>query len=1047
MKLSEFCVNRPVTTIMTIASIVVLGLIGLTRLPLNENPDVQMNFLSVNATYTSSSPEEVEREITIPLEDVLSTTSYLETMESQSRTNGANVSMRFADGVDIDMAALEVRDKLDQVRGDLPDELRRLYIFRFDPNAFPVLMVRVAWDGSQSELHHIVEDVLIRKLMRIDGVAEVDARGMDVPQVLVDMDQDALQAYRVDVRNLAGIIRTNNTNTSGGNIYSAGRKYSVRSIGEYQSVEEIANTPVRGATIRLNDLANVRMGFPEKKAASRLNGKESVTLRITKASNANTVEVVQNVKAALAEIEANPNYDKLGLLVFRDDSVTILNSLTALYQSGLLGAILATIVLFLFLRKLRSTLIIQMAIPISVVTAFLIMYLLRVFGGSNISINLISLSALMVSVGMLLDNSVVVLENIFRHKQEENCDAKEAAIKGAGEVTMPVIAATSTTLVVFLPMFFMRGGGGGRGPGAFSSSSTDFPVVVCVALIASLVVALTLVPLLASKVFTGRERATRQGIVRLRSLYRNFLDHALRWRYAVGMVALALPFLAMYLFGQIERELEPYAEDREIEYRITFPTSFTLEQMTAVFDNLESRYMARQDELEIKNITSYYRLPTDLSGQRGSRARSNELSIYLKEAHEGGITDVAVLKDSIQAMLPVIPGVNILESQGRGFGRRRGGVSIDLKGPSTEVLSYYADKLSERLETLDIVRDVSSSIESSDREIVLNVDRERASKYGLNSAQVARTLTDALGTRATSFFKTSDGEVDIALQLADDERVTTDDLGNIVFQNNVGELVSLNTISELSMQPASLSIAREERRTLVKVMARMAPGTGMVQANDLVKLQMAGFTLPGGYSWSLGQNFADLQSMDSEITWIIFFAVVLIYIIMASLFESFIHPLTILFCLPSALVGVALAYKFTNTTLNTQSINGVLILIGIVVNNGIILIDYVNQLRENGMNRWDAILNGGQTRLRPIIMTALTTILGLSPMVAAKFFPSIFQAAQGSISTYAPIGIAVVGGLALSTFLTLLIIPCVYYIMDDFSIWMGKVFRALVHRG
>jgi hydrophobic/amphiphilic exporter-1 (mainly G- bacteria), HAE1 family len=1042
MQLSEFCVARPVTTLMTIISIVVLGLIGLTRLPLNEHPDVQINWLSVSASYQSSSAPEVEREITIPLEDVLSTTSYLESIESSSRTNGASITMRFQDDVDINMASLEVRDKLDQVRGELPDDLRRLYIRRFDPNAFPVLYIRVAWDGPRSQLYHVIENILVRKLMRIDGVADVDTRGMDIPQVLVDMDRNALNTHGVDIRNLAGVIRTNNNNVSGGHVFSAGRKYSVRSIGEFRTVEELANTPVRGMGIRLNDLADIHLGFPEQKSVTRLNGRESISLRIIKSSNANTVEVVDKVKEALALIEANPQYDQLDLSVYRDDGITIRNSLKALYQAGLLGALLATIVLFLFLRKFRSTLILLFAIPISVITTFLFMYLLRIFGDSAISINLISLSALMVSIGMLLDNSVVVLENIFRHKQEENCNAREAAVKGAGEVTMPVIAATSTTLVVFFPMFFMNSGGGGH----FHTASTDFPVVVCVALIASLVVALTLVPLLASKIFTGKERRMRQSILWLRERYRTVLDRALKWRYAVGIVALALPFLAVYLFNQIERELEAGEDEREIEYRVTMPTFFNLEEMDAIFRDVENRFLARQDEFEIKDITSYFRLATDMSGSHGGHHHSNEFSIYLKEAHEGGVTDIAILKDKIQALLPVIPGVEFREQQGRSFGRHRGGISIDISGPSTEVLSFYANELRERLEALPIVREVNSSIESNDQEISLEIDRERANKYGLNSAQVARTLADALGTRATSYYKTDDGEVDISLQIADDERMTSDDLGNLEFENSTGNMVPLNTISKLSMQPASLTISREERRTVVKVRARLAPETGMLEAQNIVEAQMASFSLPGGYAWSMGQNYADLQAMEQEITWIIIFAVILIYIIMASLFESFIHPLTILFCLPSALVGVALAYKFTNTTLNTQSMNGVLILIGIVVNNGIILIDYINQLRDSGMDRWQAIVTGGQTRLRPIIMTALTTILGLSPMVAAKFFPSVFQAAQGSISTYAPIGIAVVGGLALSTFLTLIIVPSVYYIMDDISAWAGNVFRNILKR-
>ena len=1027
-----------------------MGLIGMTRLPLNSRPDFSMNFLSISASYTSSSPEEVEKSITIPLEDALSTTTHLSTLSSSSRGTGASVILRFDDSVNMDLAALEVRDKLDQVRNDLPEDLRRLYVFRMDPNAAPVVYMQISWGGPGNQLYNIIENVVIRRLQRIDGVADVDTRGVYEPMVMVDMNQNALKAYGVDIRNMNRAIATNNQNVSGGYVRSAGKKYTVRSIGEYQTVEEIANTLVKSNVIRLNDIADVKYDFPEKKSVSRLNGREAVMITVQKASYANTVQVVDEIKSALAEIQANKSYEDLDILILRDEGETILTSLRALYQSGLLGAALATIVLFLFLRKLRSILIIQLAIPISVITAFLFMYMLRVFAGSTISINLVSLSGLMVSVGMLLDNSVVVLENIFRHKQEENCTAKQAAIEGTGEVSMPVVAATSTTLIVFLPMFFL-------GSGTLQSMTRDFSIVVCVALIASLIVALTLVPLLASRIFVGRERKPRQGIVYLRNLYGRVLTRALHWRYAVFGLAACLPFIAIWLFGQIERELDSFSESRTLEYKVFMPASFSLDEMDVIFADLEKQFLEKKEELDISYVRSYFRLSTDSGGGRGGhggRSRPNEMELYLKEAHEGGIRDIEELKDEIGNMLPVIPGVIFkLSDKGGGMGGpgMRGpkgggftsrGVTIELKGPSTEVLASYAEDLENRINDMGIFQSVSTSLETDDQEISLYVNRDRANIYGLNSAQVAQTLSNALGSRATSYFKTPDGEVSISMQIDDDERMTTDDLGNLTFENDRREMIPLSTVAQMRMQPAKKTIEREERRSVVKVSVRS--GYGGEDARAIMEQFMEGFALPAGYTWDFGSSFMDLAQMNSEISWIIIMAIVFIYIIMASLFESFIDPLMILFCLPTALVGVAVAYLITHTSLNSNSMNGVLILIGIVVNNGIILVDYVNQLRASGMSREEAIIQGGKTRLRPIIMTAITTILGLSPMVMAKYMPGLFAAAQGGVESYAPIGIAVVGGLSLSTFLTLLILPCVYSVMDDWSKWAARVARRLV---
>ncbi|MCG8606307.1 efflux RND transporter permease subunit, partial [bacterium] len=513
MNISEFSVKKPITMLMLILSLVVLGALALERLPLTFLPDFSSSTLRISVPYTSSSPEEIERLITRPIEEIMGTVSHLDNINSTSSANESNVRLEFLSGTDMGLASVEVRDRLDRVRAQLPDDVERIRIRRWQTTDLPVVQFSLAWERSTDELYDMVTKIIVPRMQRIDGVANVEISGMDERQVLVELDLERLRAHQIDVFNLSRSLRTNNINTAGGWVIDAGRKYTVRTMGEFQSLEEIAQVPIEGTNLVLGDVAEVRFDYPEKKSFQRLNRRDAVVLRVYKASTANVVEVATAAKKLLQTMRGESQFAGLNMRVVRDQSDDIVDGLRNLAFAGVFGAVLASLMLFFFLRKVRSTVIIALAIPISVITTFLLMYLLRLAPfNSTITINLVSLSGLMFAVGMLVDPAVVVLENIFRHKQEEGLPARKAAIVGAQEVSVAVVSATLTTVIVFVPMIFMSNSGMGRW-------SKDFGIAIVTATVASLLISLTLIPLASSRFFTGKEKPLSNLLVRMGESY------------------------------------------------------------------------------------------------------------------------------------------------------------------------------------------------------------------------------------------------------------------------------------------------------------------------------------------------------------------------------------------------------------------------------------------------------------------------------------------------------------------------------------------------
>ena len=1033
MNLSKFSVLRPITILMVTLSILVLGFLSLQRLPLKQMPEFSSSRLSVTVSYPSSSPEEVERNITRPLEEALSTLDNLEGMSSTSSNNSSNVRLEFKQGTNMDLTFLAIRDRIDQVSNRLPSDVERVTIRQWHDSDQPVLRFSVAWDGEREELYQVVEDVLLRRLERLDGVANVEVRGMGKRQIIIDLDQNLLQAYGIDISRLTQALRDNNINVAGGYIMDGGKKYILRAVGEFEDPGEIADLPLQDGRLTLAEVGQVRFDFPPKTSFSRLDSIDAVNIDVYKASTANVVSVAQLAKEELEAIQHLPQMEgRLSVRIFRDQSDDILKSLNDLKTAGIYGGVLAMGVLFFFLGKFRSTIIISIAIPVSIVFTFAFMYLLRVFAGSDISLNVVSLMGLMVAVGMLVDSSVVVLENIFRHKQDKGLGAREAAISGSREVGLAVLASTATTIVVFVSFIFAPSTQMGR-------FTRDFGLAIGVALTAALIVALTLIPMLSSRIFTGREKPRQRVLVWMTETYGALMGWLLRWRFVTLIVMAMLAFASYQLFSSIDREMFPRVAQRNLRVNVTMERSFSAEDMITVFGDVEKLFLDRKDELDIATISSNFSNRTTSRGQyRG------DMTFFLRE--EGNIKPVAVVQEEIRNLFPEIPGVSFAFGRRMHMGGGEMGVSIELTGDESAVLAVYAKEVKSILSTIPELTDIETSLETGDEEIHLTVDRKKTEKFGISSQLVARTVASALSTRAVTRYKSDAGEIDVVLQLEGGNGLSLKELQNIQFENREGEMIPLYAVVDYQYEEGPLAIRRDDRRGVLQVTANAERGGGMF-LNNMIQAQLESeLRLPAGYSFSFGDQWRRFRQGQQQSFFSIILAIVLMYIIMAALFESFIHPLTILFSVPFSIIGVAGIFYLTGTTLNSMAYLGILVLFGLVVNNGIILVDHINILRREGMPRSEAIRQGGMDRLRPILMTAITSILGILPLTLPALFPDYFPAAEGRARMWTPVSLAVLGGLTTSTFLTLIILPTVYSYMDDVSLgcrWLGRVISSL----
>ena len=1019
MSLPRLAVDRPVSTLMLLVSILAVGTISLFRLPLEFYPKLSIPFVAIVVPYPNSNPTQIEKTVARPLEEALATLPDLKTIRSSSDADQCMVQMEFDWGLDLDVLRMLVREKVDQVKPSLPDEVRDIQVYSFNTSDIPVVQSRISAPGVDlSSNYELLESRVLNRLRSVPGVARVTLDGIEPREIFIDLRIDKIKAHRVDVGALIARLRGINSSISLGRISEDGRRYSARAMGSLGSMDEIGQLVIDERGLRLGDIADITYEEPPVAHARLLNREKAIGLNIFKESTANTVATVEAVQRVLGgEIAKDPLLKGINLFVWEDQAREIRAGLEDLSQAGLIGGLLAIGVLFVFLRRWDSTLIVAASVPISLLATTAVMY----FSGRNL--NVLSMMGLMLGVGMLVDNAIVVLESIDRKHRIEP-DTKRSAHLGASEVAVAITASTLTSVIVFLPLVL-----GGKDDLTIFLGEAGFAIAV--SLIASLVVSLLMIPLMAVRIMGRRGTTdTAGGLSWLEDRYASVLGWTFRhkaWTFAIVTVCFVggfLPFAA----GWIETNTFSGSINRRLFLRYEF-TDFTYKSgARRVVDQMEDYLWQHKDEFKVRDIYSFY---------QENRA---ETTLVLTDESLGD-HELKALRKTIREGLPVIPGVKARFENEDESSESTTFFAVKLFGNDLERLNDWAERVAVALEGIDDIEDVTTSARTTRREVRARLDSDHAASLGLDPQDMADIFAFTLGGIRLPRLNMGDREANINLALALEDRENLEDLAALnVGAAEDGRPVQLAEVAEFEVVPQAQSIERENRKIRAHVRAAFEGEGEFGETQEKITEMMDGIGLPPGISWSWNRRIEQQEEQGQQMALNFLLALFLVYVLMASLFESLAQPFAILFAIPFSLIGATWFLTLTGTPFNLMANMGVLILMGIVVNNGIVLLDRVNHYRREGLAREDAAIRAGRDRLRPILMTASTTILGLVPL-------ALGSAGVGGWAYYYPLARTVMGGLMSSTFLTLIVLPYVNIGVESAADWAASIWRASSPRG
>lgn len=1030
MNLSKIAVKRPVTIAMITLIVIILGVVSLTKLPIDLFPEIEVPVAIVSTSYSGVGSQEMEELITKPIEEAIATVSDIENIRSISSEGSSIVIAEFAFGTDMDFASLDMREKVDMVKGFLPDESSNPMVLKIDPNAFPILELSLSNGGDLAKLQAIGEDKIKPKLERLPGVASVDVSGGYENQVEIVVNGEKLRGYGLSIDSLANILMAENLNLPGGEVRKGVQELTIRTMGEFQSVEEIRSILIplqNGGSVYLSDIADVNMSYKDKEAIVKTDGKNSINISIQKQSGTNTVQVADRINEELEELKSE--FPDINITVVMDQSEFIKLSINNVVKNAVIGAVLAVLILYLFLRNIRTTIIIGTAIPVSVIATFTLVY----FYG--ITLNMMTLGGLALGVGMLVDNAIVVLENIYRFRQD-GYSRKEAAVKGAQEVGMAVTASTLTTVAVFLPMVFVEG--------ITSAIFKEFSLTVAMSLGASLVVSLTLIPMLCSKFLKvdrmqGKKHQGRfrlfnflydsfdRVFAKIEAAYKRILKGALGHRKITVTIAVVVFIATLASVGMVGAEFFPTTDEGEFAVNISLPEGSDLENTHEVVLEIEESLQG------IKEINTIFSKIGSTGGAFASNSSSNSatVSVVLKDldARDRSTSEVA---DQVRNMVRDIPGaeigVEVTQSGMGGGGGSSAPISVDIKGDDLDVLKKVADDVERSVKNVEGTREVQSSYGEGIPEVQIKIDRKNASQYGLTASQIAMAVKGTVSGKTATKYKFDGEEIDVVIKGDPLFKQSISNLGQTSINSPMGIDVPLNQIADITIDRGPVTISRNDQVRVVSVTSQIMDRDLRSVTKDIENI-LAEYPMPDGYTYDISGQNEDMMESFQDLFLALLLAIVLVYMVIASQFESLIHPFTIMFSVPLALSGGIFGLFITGRTLSVPAFIGIIMLAGIVVNNAIVLVDYINTRRASGEDRKEAIINAGPIRLRPILMTTLTTALGLVPLALG-----IGEGAE----TQAPMATVVIGGLLLSTLLTLVFIPVLYTIFDDFTIFIKR---------
>jgi HAE1 family hydrophobic/amphiphilic exporter-1 len=1007
---ARFAMDRPVTIVMIFVSLIAVGLVSSRLLPLEFFPAVDIPFIILDMPYQGSTPEEVEREITRPAEEVIATLSGIRRLESKSSASGSQIEIQFDWGADVAVKAVEARERVEAIRDQLPADLRRINVYKFNFTDQPVLTLRISSERDLSTAYDMLNRSLVRPLERIPGVARVDFQGIEPREIRIELIADRVTAHGIDLNALQSQLSQVNFSDSAGLIRDNETRFRVNPRGEFTSIDDIRDLVITADGLRLSDVAEITYDSKRRDYARHLDRKYAIGVSIYKESGANLVEVGNRALAEVDRIGQTAEMQGIKLFFLENQSEGVTESLSELLKAGLLGLMLSLFVLYFFLRSIQTTLMVSLAIPVAITITLGVMYFL------GLSLNILSMMGLMLAVGMLVDNAVVVSESIHTEHEKTPGDAKGSALRGVSAVGLAVAAGTLTSAAVFLPIIFGE-------KDDISIFLTHVAIAIVVSLAVSLLIAQTIIPLLASRLDRPASKKQNAAVDHLRDRYVRLLHWNMRHRWlAAGMVILTL-VSAVIPMSMVETDMFPQNQTRKLYMPYHLDGSYPLAKLKESVDRIEEYLYANQERFEIRAVYTYYSEQSEgtasvilLTDDENSQRSSQEIASDIME----GLPKIAIGRPSFD------------------FERVGGGdkLSITLTGTSSEVLRELSQDAVRVLSSVEGLTGVVSGAAAGDQEVQVRVDRDRANQLGFSTQEVAQTVAIAIRGVNLREYKGEEGEIPVRLQFREEDRKDVADLRDIKLRNAQGVSIPLMAMVDFVQGTGPTEIRRLDRATGMRVTAQL-DGITTEKAKELIEARMGLMNLPSGYEWHFGGGFTEDQEAMEKMLFNILLAIAIIYIVLAAQFESLIYPASMICTIIFSVIGVYWFFLITGTTFTLMAMIGILILIGVVVNNGIVLIDHVNQLRQQGLARDDALIQAGRERMRPILMTVGTTVLGLTPLCIGT------TQLGGGGPPYFPMARAIVGGLLFSTFVSLVLLPTIYSWLDVIRHWPKKLFSWL----
>ncbi|MEG2061613.1 MAG: efflux RND transporter permease subunit [Alistipes sp.] len=1026
MKIYESAVRKPISTILLFVGVMVFGLFSLMNLAVDQYPEIEIPQISVITMYPGANAADIETNITRVLEDNLNTVNNLKKLTSKSQDNVSMITVEFEYGSDLNEGANEIRDAVSRVQSQLPDDIDYPTIFKFSTSMMPIMMLAITADESYPALNKILDDKLVNVLNRVDGVGAVTVMGAPSREVQINVDPQKLEAYNLTVEQLGNIIAAENVNIPSGTIDIGNNTFNVKADGEFKLSEQMRKIVVSntgGRTIMLSDVAQIRDTLEKSTMDERVNGQLGVIVMFQKQSGANTVNIVKAIGDRMPEIQKTLPKDVKMQLVF-EGSQEITDAIGSLSETILYAFIFVVLVVMIFLGRWRATLIICMTIPVSLISSFIYLF------ATGSTLNIISLSSLSIAIGMVVDDAIVVLENITTHI-ERGSNPKEAAIYATNEVWLSVIATTLVVVAVFMPLTMVPGMAGIL----FRELGWIVTIVICV----STTAAISLTPMMAAyllKLEGGKHeykgigvlyRPIDRGLVWLDDAYASSLHWCVSHRRITFFTMMGLFVLSLGLLTQVPTEFFPPADNSRISATVKLEQNINVEYTARVARQIDSIIYAQFPEIELVSASAGANTSDNaFAAMQTTGSHIINYNMRLKEIDQRN-RSIYEISDLLRQELLQLPEVReFTVMPGGEMGNMGGSSTVDIKvfGYDMTTTNAVANDLMTQLAAIPGTRDVQLSRDELRPEFNVVFDRDKLSYYGMNSATASQFVRNRIDGLVSSQYREDGDEYDIVVRYAEPFRTSVEDIENITLYNAEGRPVKLKEVGSVEQEYAAPMIERENRQRVISVESSLGAGVALGDVVAATNKLIDEYPVPDGIDLEVGGTVEDQGDAFSDLMALFGLIVILVYIVMATQFESLKFPFIIMFTIPFAFTGVFIALWMTSTPLSLIALIGAIMLVGIVTKNGIVMVDYMNLLIERGSGVFEAVIAGGKSRLRPVLMTSLTTILGMLPLAIGT--------GAGS-ETWQPMGIAVIGGLTCSTLLTLFIVPVLYSILVNRS--------------